>query len=210
MKINRELLFCRHKMMISVASVLRHQLLSGTNLNWICKGVIKLKTGLRNLDQKCKRGFTLIEVMLAIGIFAIGFMAVGAMQINSLNSTTKSRNASEALMLGESQVERLMSLPFYADSNNIDDDGDGTTDNFDVIPDLAAGNHIDNGDWTADYMVRWRIDDDVPLAAYPANIYLPGQTLTRSKTITVWVTPDRNASKVLSRLVVAKVWSADL
>ncbi len=162
-----------------------------------------------NLNKMDNRGFTFIEVIIAVAIFAIGFMAVGAMQINALNSTNSSRRITEALMLAETQTEKLMSLPFYADGNNVDDDGDGTTDNYDVMPDLAAGNHTDNGDWTGNYTVNWTINDDVPLAAYPVNIYIAGQTLTRSKTITVWVTTDTDATDILAQLDVAKVWSTD-
>ena len=37
------------------------------------------------------RGFTLIEVLMAMAIFSIGILAVGTMQIHSANSNTGAR-----------------------------------------------------------------------------------------------------------------------
>ena len=164
------------------------------------------------LNKSNNQGFTLIEVIIAVGIFAIGFLALGSMQINALNNTRNSRRVTEAMVLAEAQAEKLLSLPFYADDNNFDDDGDGTKDNYDVMPDLDSNMapHSENGEWTGAYAITWAIIDDEPLAEYPQDIYIVGDTLTRSKTITVSVTPDNNTGNVLARLVVSKVWAGDL
>jgi len=165
------------------------------------------------LNKSNNQGFTLIEVIIAVGIFAIGFLALGSMQIKALNSTSNSRRVTEAMVLAEAQAEKLLSLPFYADDNNFDDDGDGTNDNYDVMPDLAAGGHTDNDeDRTGLYTVNWTITDDEPLGAYPVGIYTTAAEglLTRSKTIMVTVAPDSDASDVMARLAVSKVWAADL
>jgi type IV pilus assembly protein PilV len=63
-----------------------------------------------------QRGFTLIEVLIALGIFAIGFLAVAAMQVSANLGTRNACEASEATALATNQMEELMQLPF--------DDGD--------------------------------------------------------------------------------------
>lgn len=156
------------------------------------------------------RGFTMIEALLAFAIFAIGFLAVGSMQINALTRTNSARRVSEAAVLADSQVEKLASLPFYADHNGFDDDHDGTVDNYDLLPDLTAGDHMDNDAWTGPFTIHWTVVDDTPLAAYPAGIYTVGAPLTRCKSIRVWVTPDNRPGDTLAEQECIKVFSADI
>lgn len=170
-------------------------------------------------DTKVKKdsGFTLIEVLIAMGIFAIGFLAVGLMQVDALTKTNSARITTEALTVAEDWAEQLRAMPFYADENGADDDGDGTADNYDVLPDLsdlgAGNNHTrdQDGDPTdlTPYTVRWTVDDDVPIDAYDAGVLTVGTPLTRSKTIRLWVTPDTNANDIQAEIIFAKVMAAD-
>ena len=58
------------------------------------------------------RGFTLIEVMIAIAIFAIGILAIASLQIKSINLNAAARMQSEATTAAVDCMERLMSLPY--------------------------------------------------------------------------------------------------
>jgi len=97
-------------------------------------------------------GFTLIEVLIAMAIFAIGILGVATMQISSTNGNTSARKHSEASEFAQGQVELLMATPFaslangtrtangYAiawvvdpDSNAVDINGDGTNDIVQII-----------------------------------------------------------------------------
>jgi type IV pilus assembly protein PilV len=60
-------------------------------------------------------GFTLIEVMIALAIFAIGILAVSAMQITAINQNSGSRMQTEATAVAEQLIERLMALPYDHD-----------------------------------------------------------------------------------------------
>jgi prepilin-type N-terminal cleavage/methylation domain-containing protein len=60
-------------------------------------------------------GFTLIEVMIALAIFAIGILAVAAMQINAVKQNSASRMQTEATAVAEQLMERLMALPYDHD-----------------------------------------------------------------------------------------------
>ena len=64
------------------------------------------------------RGFTLIEVLIALAIFSIGVLAVAAMQITTIKGNASARRITEATSLAENQIENLMQLPYdHADLN---------------------------------------------------------------------------------------------
>jgi len=75
------------------------------------------------------KGFTIIEVLIALAIFSIGILAVAKMQISSVGYNTKSRVYTEAATAGAGQIEELLTLDF--------DDSDlelGEHQRFDVGP----------------------------------------------------------------------------
>lgn len=65
-------------------------------------------------------GFTLIEVMIALAIFAIGILAVAAMQINAVKQNSGSRMQTEATAVAEQLMEQLMALPYDHDMLSAD------------------------------------------------------------------------------------------
>jgi prepilin-type N-terminal cleavage/methylation domain-containing protein len=93
-------------------------------------------------EKRVSRGFTLIEVLMAMAIFSVGILAVGAMQINSANSNTGARIHTEEYTWVVDRIERLTALGY--------DD-----------PDLAAGNRsVVQGPYT----ISWTVVDDSPVA----------------------------------------------
>ena len=91
------------------------------------------------------RGFSLIEVMVALGILAFGILAATAGQVASIKVSSESRNRAVAANLAEEMIETfevmpaddvlmMMGDPAYPDdpSNPIDPDpGDGASMQFD-------------------------------------------------------------------------------
>ena len=77
------------------------------------------------------RGFTLIEVLVAIAIFAVGILAVAKMQYWTVHSNTTGNMLTQATMLARQQIEALKSqdiedltMGSTSDPNNpIDEDG---------------------------------------------------------------------------------------
>jgi prepilin-type N-terminal cleavage/methylation domain-containing protein len=72
-------------------------------------------------------GFTLIEVLIGISIFAIGMLAVARMQMLTVRNTTVGNLTSQATMLANQKIEELKTMAF-ADltnevENNIDEEG---------------------------------------------------------------------------------------
>jgi len=52
-------------------------------------------------------GFTLIEVMIAIGILAFGLLALTTMQIKAMHGGNRGRHASNAAAIAENKMEQL-------------------------------------------------------------------------------------------------------
>ena len=76
---------------------------------------------IRTSDQIISlRGFTLIEVLIAMAIFSIGILAVASMQIRSINLNASAQMQSEATTLAVERLESLKMLPYdHADLDEV-------------------------------------------------------------------------------------------
>ena len=94
-------------------------------------------------SNRDSRGFTLIEVLIALAIFSIGILAIGALQHMSIDSNARARMHTEGYTWVVDRIEWITALP-YDDAN------------------LTAGDHgpIDEGA----YAITWSVLDDTPLA----------------------------------------------
>jgi len=114
-----------------------------------------------------RSGFTLIEVLMAVAVLSIGLLAMASMQISTVTGNSSSRMNTMAVEYAADYLERLLALGTSPDitNNNVDDDGDGDTDEPDEVlntfGDLTAGsnhrpgdNHDDDGDGVQDIAVH--------------------------------------------------------
>ena len=76
------------------------------------------------------RGFTLMEILIAVAIFSIGILAVAKLQLWNVKNNTTGNITTMATMLGRAQIEELKgvsdvtTLADGADPNNpVDADG---------------------------------------------------------------------------------------
>ena len=67
---------------------------------------------------KDKKGMTMVEVLIAISIFAIGFLAIGTMVIWTTRNTTTGNIVTQATMIARERIEFLKTLPIDDMENN--------------------------------------------------------------------------------------------
>jgi len=66
----------------------------------------------KRIQKNKTQGFTLIEVLIAMAIFAVGFLALASIQIKSITQNATARMYSDATTMAVDAVERLMALPY--------------------------------------------------------------------------------------------------
>ena len=116
-------------------------------------------------QNKKPAGFTLIEVLISITVFAIGILAVITMQTSGVNGNARAQNISEATNLAADQVESLLNTPYSAIA-----DGGGTNAGQvgldDGVP-LWAGGPGGTADYSAvsgNYNIYWNVWDNAPVS----------------------------------------------
>ena len=94
---------------------------------------------------KKNQGYTLVEVLIAMAIFALGFLSLATIQIKSIRQNASARMYTEATTMAAESLERLISLPY---------------DHLDL--DQNANPHSMT---TGGYTVMWNVQADNPVTA---------------------------------------------
>ena len=137
--------------------------------------------------RRTEKGFSLIEVMLAISILAVGFLAVGSMQIASIHGNSTARGISEGATWAGYEIERLITLRWnHSDLTDTDDDGNSGLDDD---TEAEADHQVDQGRYT----IYWNV----------AN----GQAIADTKTINLIVTWMEGATprRVIMQRIIPKI-----
>lgn len=95
-------------------------------------------------------GFTLLEVVVAMGILAVGLLAIGAAQLAALHLTAKSRHLTTAMHLAQQTVEQFQAFPISALPSS------GNDPNNPIDPDPSDGDEVT-------FERRWTITPNSPV-----------------------------------------------
>ncbi len=109
------------------------------------------------ITKSSNQGYSIMEVMFAMAIFAIGILAIATMQQSSANGNKSAAVQTEAANLATAQIESLMNLP-YANLQVQDVDNDGTGG----LDDIGAAN-ADGTSTTGQYSLSWNVAVDSPM-----------------------------------------------
>ncbi len=71
-----------------------------------------INRGIKNNKICNNKGFTLIEVLIAMAIFSIGMLAVGSMQLAATSGSSGARLSTEAVVIAQARAETLILAPF--------------------------------------------------------------------------------------------------
>ena len=63
------------------------------------------------------KGFTLIEVLIAMAIFSIGILGVAQMQIMAIKGNATARMLTDTVVQATDQIELLLLLPYRGSSS---------------------------------------------------------------------------------------------
>ncbi|MFQ5456981.1 MAG: prepilin-type N-terminal cleavage/methylation domain-containing protein [Myxococcota bacterium] len=70
--------------------------------------------------KRTEKGFTLVEVMLALSILAFGLLSVAAMQLNAIRGSAFAAGLSEATEGTQQAIELQLSIPYASMANGND------------------------------------------------------------------------------------------
>jgi type IV pilus assembly protein PilV len=132
------------------------------------------QTGIKTSQKD--QGFTLIEVLIALTIFAVGLLAVAAMQTSAITVNSTAGQMTTRMTWAQDKLEELMALP-YSDPllEDLGDPPSGT--------DSAGNLHQETiSEGSVNYTILWTITDDT--------------LITGTKLITVTVTGRGKTTRV--------------
>ena len=106
---------------------------------------------------KQQRGFTLIEILVAISILCVGLLAVASMQITSIRGNSFAEGTTDAITWACDRVEKLVQLGLedFDNAQLRDTDGDGDTGLNDATS-ATADNSVTQGIYT----IYWNVSED--------------------------------------------------
>ena len=123
-------------------------------------------------NLKTERGFTLVEIMVAICIFSIGMLAVASMQVTGTQGTANAKWHTGATAWASDQMEKLILLPYeHSDLDNGAHAG-VTEDQYDISWVVQEDGLVDRTK-TITVTVAWAgggIDRTISFVYYKADI----------------------------------------
>jgi type IV pilus modification protein PilV len=120
-----------------------------------------------------EKGFTLIEVLVAMAVFSVALLGLEKMHLTAIQVNSVASRLTQATTLAQDRVERLLAMP-YNDPLLVDNTATGSFTSY-TDPNPPQG-----------YTIEWKVDTDVPSVGIKTiNIFVTWKNLQASKTFSL-------------------------
>ncbi|MDY0268508.1 type IV pilus modification PilV family protein [Trichloromonas sp.] len=104
-------------------------------------------------------GFTLIEVLITLVIFAVGILGLALMQISAIKGNSVANRVTEAANIASNQIEQIFSWDY--NDNRLEEDTNGIYTLTNGADQVADGHQLDAG---GNYDIIWNVQENTPVA----------------------------------------------
>jgi len=126
-----------------------------------------------------EKGFTLIEVLVALGVFSVALLGLEKMHLTAIQVNAVAKRLTQATTLAQDRVERFLAMS-YNDPLLADTTPTGTPTKY-----PNPGNP-DPSPPPQGYTIRWEVDTNVPSVGIKTiNIFVTWNNLKASKTFSL-------------------------
>jgi type IV pilus assembly protein PilV len=105
-----------------------------------------------------QKGFSLVEVLVAMSIFAVGILGAAQMQIVSMSTNTKAAIITEGAIVAQTKIEELLMLGYDAAALT-DGDADAAAGLNDATAATADGSDVAAN---PNYTIFWNVQPNLP------------------------------------------------
>jgi len=100
------------------------------------------------------RGYTLIEILIAVSIFSIGILVVAGMQIAAMSANSQASRSTALIVNAQDKLEKLIALPY--DDPWLEAAGNP--------PGTDTGGNTHQETTSEGYTISWDVIDDNPVS----------------------------------------------
>jgi prepilin-type N-terminal cleavage/methylation domain-containing protein len=101
--------------------------------------------------MKTNKGFTLVEVLVAMAVFSVALLQLGSMQIAASQVSSAAGRLTRATALAQDKIEQLLALPY----------NDVTLDDQTPVGQPTTYTELNP---PQGYTITWNVDADTPVA----------------------------------------------
>ncbi len=121
-------------------------------------------------------GFTLLDILVGMAVFALGILAVAQMQMTAIQGNMSAKHLTQAVTLAQEQLEEMLFWEYENDLLEDDDGADAGTEGLGNNPDHPVEasqkepdeRHPDNPiqvpGIAPSYNIYWNVAEDYPVA----------------------------------------------